>query len=51
MRIAVSNVQLFFLWYPLPSVIVALFRAAAIFNRLVLNSHPYRLTAAKAKKG
>lgn len=50
MRIAVSNVQ-FFPWCPLPSVIVALFCAAAIFNRLVLYSHPYRLTAVKAKKG
>lgn len=33
------------------SFIVALFCAAAIFNRLVLHSHPCRLTVLKPMKG
>ena len=43
MRMVASNLQ-FCLSSPLPSFIVALFCAAAIFNRLVLHSHPCRLT-------
>lgn len=50
MGLVVSNRQ-FLLVFLLPSFIVALFGAAAIFNRLVLHSHPCRLTSLKAKKG
>lgn len=49
-RMIVSNRQIC-LSSPLPSFIVALFCAAAIFNRLVLHSHPCRLTVPKAEKG